>query len=48
MGIAFEGPTIEKLVEEVRQARVQGTKDIQALKIEFSGLQEKVEAAPTQ
>jgi len=28
MGLAVEGPTIEKLVEEFRQAIVQGTIDM--------------------
>lgn len=44
MGLALEGTNIEKLVKEVCQFIMKGTKDLQALKIEFSGLQEKIEA----
>jgi len=43
MGLVVEGPTTEKLVEEVRQATTQGTINLQVLKIESSEIQAKIE-----
>jgi len=42
MGLTVEGPTIEKLVEEVEQAMMKGTTDLQVLKMEFNELQGKI------
>jgi len=48
MGLVVEGPTTDKLVEEVHLAVLQGTTYLQALKTKFSGLQEKIEATPVE
>lgn len=44
MGLVVEGPTTEKLVEEVQQAATQGTMGLQVLKPKFSELREKFDA----
>ena len=48
MGLVVEGPTIDKLVEEVQQATMQGTIDLQPLKIEFNSLQAKIKETPVE
>jgi len=48
MGLTFEGPTIKKLVKKFHQTVAQGTTDLQALKTEFRGLQENIEATLTE
>ena len=42
MVLAVEGPTTEKLVEELQQATMQGIADLQVLKVAFSELQANI------
>ena len=42
MGLMVEGPTTKTLIEEVQHATMQGTSDLQVLKMEFCELQDKI------
>lgn len=42
MGLVVEGSTTDKLVKEVQQAAMQGTIDLQVLKVEFCELRDKI------
>lgn len=43
MRLTMEGPTIEKLVEEVQHVVVHSTTELEVLKLELSDLHNKVE-----
>lgn len=44
MCLVVEGPTTDKLMEEMQQAAIESTADIETLQVELGGLYNKIEA----